>query len=134
MAPRYLLDTNICIYALSGRHARLRHTIDQLASGQAIISVIVYGELQFGIAKSTRKNDAQVILGAFITQVPVQPMPIATAEHYGDIRANLARQGTPIGANDLWIAAHARAAGLAVVTNDVKEFRRVKGLKVANWL
>ena len=134
MAAHYLLDTNICIYALSGRYPQLRREIDRLTAGQAIVSVIAYGELHFGIAKSTRRNDALQRLAAFITQVPVQGLPPTAGEHYGDIRATLGSQGTPIGANDLWIAAHARAANLTIVTNNIREFQRVAGLQLENWV
>lgn len=133
MPARFLLDTNICIYALSGRHPELRGCIDRLPHGRVVISVVVFGELHFGIAKSAHKHDALVRLEAFMTQIPVHTMPPATAEHYGDIRATLSRQGKPIGANDLWIAAHARAAGLTLVSNNLREFQRVDGLKLENW-
>lgn len=133
MALSYLLDSNICIYALSGRHPQLRQRIDRLAPGSVGISVIVYGELQFGIAKSARREDALMRLEAFAQVVPVIELPASAGEHYGDIRAVLAAAGTPIGANDLWIAAHARAATLTIVTNNTREFARVDGLKLENW-
>ena len=133
MTARYLLDTNICIYALSGRYPQLRRRIDRLASGQVVTSAIVWGELHFGIAKSSRRDDALQRLNAFIEIVPVLPLPPAAAVHYGDIRAALAARGTPIGANDLWIAAHARAAALVIVTNNTGEFARIAGLKLENW-
>lgn len=134
MEPRYLLDTNICIYALSGRHQDLAARIDALPVGAAVLSVIVWGELLYGIAKSQRKKDAERRLAALVDAVPVAPLPADAGRHYGDIRARLESRGTPIGANDLWIAAHACAAGLVVVTNNVREFRRVRGLKVENWV
>lgn len=133
MALSYLLDSDICIYALSGHHPRLRDRIDRLAAGSVGMSVIVYGELQFGIEKSARREDALMRLEAFAQVVPVIELPASAGEHYGDIRAVLAVRGTPIGANDLWIAAHARATGLAVVTNNTREFARVEGLKLENW-
>lgn len=134
MAARYMLDTNICVYALSGRHPQLQRHIDRLQPGRTGISVVVYGELHFGIAKSARREDAQSRLAALIQVVPVWPLPVEAAEHYGEIRTELARRGTPIGANDLWIAAHARAANLTVVTNNIREFERVDGLKLENWV
>lgn len=133
MALRYLLDTNICIYALSGRYPALQGTIDRLAPGSAGISVIAYGELHFGICKSSRRDDALLRLDALVSLVTVQPLPADAAEHYGDIRAALTARGLPIGANDLWLAAHARATGLALVTNNLREFERVDGLAVENW-
>lgn len=134
MALRYLLDSNICIYALSGRHPQLRQRIDRLASGRVGMSVVVYGELQFGIAKSARRDDALLRLEAFTQVVPVIGLPASAGEHYGDIRAVLTAQGIPIGANDLWIAAHARATKLTLVTNNMREFARVKALKLENWV
>jgi tRNA(fMet)-specific endonuclease VapC len=133
MSLGYLLDTNICIYALSGRYPRVQQRIDRHAPGRIATSVIVYGELQFGIAKSARREDAQLRLDAFMQIVNVLPLPFEATEHYGDIRALLAKRGTPIGGNDLWIAAHARAANVTLVTNNIGEFERVPGLRLANW-
>lgn len=134
MTLRYLLDTNICIYALSGRYPQVQRRIDRHAPGQLAMSVVVYGELQFGIAKSVRREDAQLRLDAFAQIVPVLPLPMEAAEHYGDIRARLANGGTPIGGNALWIAAHARALNTGLVTNNIREFQRVSGLRLANWI
>ncbi|MGN6655442.1 MAG: type II toxin-antitoxin system VapC family toxin [Rhodanobacter sp.] len=132
-APRYLLDTNIIIYVLSGRYPALRSHIDRLAPGRVATSVMVCGELHYGIAKSERREDALQRLRALLELVPELPLPANVAEHYGDIRAALSTRGKPIGANDLWIAAHARAAHLTLVTNNVREFERVDGLKLENW-
>jgi len=134
MGARYLLDTNTCIYAVSGRHPEVTKRLDRMLPGQAIISVIVYGELMFGAAKSLRPQDARNRLEALKQVAPVEPLPESAADFYGLIRAELERAGTPIGNNDLWIAAHGRASRLTVVTNNESEFRRVKGLKVENWV
>jgi tRNA(fMet)-specific endonuclease VapC len=128
-----MLDTNICIYALSGRHPQLVNRIDALAPGEAVLSVIVHGELAYGITKSQRRKDAEMRLAALENLIAVVPMPAEAGDHYGRIRGQLEAAGTPIGANDLWIAAHAHCGGLVLVTNNVREFRRVKGLKVENW-
>ena len=133
MSLRYLLDTNICIYALSGRYPQVQQRVDRQASGRVAISAIVYGELQFGIAKSSRREDALLRLDTFTQIVAVLPLPVEAAEHYGEIRALLAARGTPIGGNDLWIASHARAANVTLVTNNISEFERVPGLRLANW-
>jgi len=132
-APRYLLDTNILIYVLSGRYPALRAHIDGLAPGRAATSVVVCGELHYGIAKSLRREGALQRLNALLDLIPELPLPVDAAKQYGDIRAELSIHGTPIGANDLWIAAHARAARLTLVTNNVREFQRVKGLKLQAW-
>lgn len=133
MQPRYLLDTNTCIYALSGRHFSVTERVSGLTRGEAVLSVIVFGELLFGIAKSQRRKDAEQRLAALTDAISVAALPPDSARHYADIRADLERNGTPIGANDLWIAAHARAVGLTVVTSNTREFRRVPGLRVENW-
>lgn len=130
---RYLLDTNICIYALSGRHAQLVKRIDALAPGEAVLSVVVHGELAYGIAKSQRREDAEMRLAALESLITVDPLPAEAGDHYGQIRSQLETAGTLIGASDLWIAAHARCEGLVLVTNNAREFRRVKGLKVEDW-
>lgn len=133
MRPRYLLDTNICIYALSGRYPEVRKYLDSRPPGEAIISTIVLGELEYGIAKSKHPHDAHQRLAAFINLIAVHPLPLEAGRHYGEIRAELESQGTPIGANDLWIAAHARAAELTLITHNVNEFNRVPKLHVEDW-
>jgi tRNA(fMet)-specific endonuclease VapC len=132
-APRYLLDTNILIYVLSGRYPAIRSHVDRLAPGRATTSVVVCGELHYGIAKSSRREDALQRLGALLELIPELPLPANAAEHYGDIRAELSVRDTPIGANEIWIAAHARAAGLTLVTSNIRELERVNGLKLENW-
>ena len=130
---RYLLDTNICVYAVSGRHPQVTHRLDRQNIGSVGMSVIVLGELMFGINKSSRREDALLRLEALEQIVGVTALPPEAAAHYGDIRAELERAGTPIGNNDLWIAAHARAVDLVLVTNNVREFSRVSGLALQNW-
>jgi tRNA(fMet)-specific endonuclease VapC len=87
----------------------------------------------FGISKSQRRADALLRLDALQQIAEVKELPVDAAAHYGEIRAQLERAGTPIGNNDLWIAAHARAAGLILVTNNEREFARVPELKLENW-
>ena len=98
------------------------------------MSVITYGELLFGAERSASAAQALATVDQLTVAIPVLPLDPEIAAHYGSIRASLAAMGTPIGNNDLWIAAHARAARLTVVTNDESEFRRVPGLKVENWV
>jgi tRNA(fMet)-specific endonuclease VapC len=97
------------------------------------MSVVVYGELVFGEAMSSRRDEAAAHLAALIETVQVLPLPLEAARRYAEIRAGLARAGRPIGSNDLWIAAHALAEDLTLVTNNEREFRRVPGLRVENW-
>ena len=133
MTLRYLLDTNICIYIKRERPAAVRARMARQRPGSLGMSVVTWGELQFGASKSQQADAARANLAALTQVIAVLPMSEEVAGHYGDIRAVLERQGTPIGNNDLWIAAHARAEGLTLVTNNTREFSRVSGLKLANW-
>ena len=133
MAPRYMLDTNICIYIRQHRSATLLQRFRRLQPGEAAISVITYGELRTGAEKSENAERARTVLDELITLIPVQPMPIDAGKAYGAIRAILERRGDIIGNNDLWIASHARAADLTLVTNNTREFERVPDLRVENW-
>lgn len=130
---RYLLDSNICIYAMKRRPPGLLRKLEARAASCALPAV-AHGELCFGVAKSQRRVEALANLDALLQVLPVLPLPLEAAPRYGEIRAHLEKSGTPIGANDLWIAAHALCAGLILVTNDEEEFRRVPGLKVENWM
>lgn len=134
MLARYMLDTNICIYALSERSPSISNRVRDLAVGEAVVSVIVQGELVHGAQKSDRKDAALLRLNALLHIVPAVALTADAADAYGEIRAELEKLGTPIGNNGLWIAAHARAAGLILVTNNEREFKRVRGLKVQNWV
>lgn len=133
MALRYLLDTNICIYIRRERPRQVRERLARQRPDSVGLSLITWGELLYGAARSRYSAPAREKLDAIVELIPVLPLPKETAGHYGDIRASLATAGTRIGANDLWIAAHARAAGLTVVTNNLREFERVDGLKLENW-
>jgi len=133
MEARYLLDTNAVIYILRSQPVGYLQRFTKLQQREAAISVITYGELLFGIAKSSRKESAMQTLQELNQLMPVLSLPEAAASLYGTMRAELEAAGKIIGNNDLWIAAHAMAAGLILVTNNEKEFRRVRGLKVQNW-
>jgi tRNA(fMet)-specific endonuclease VapC len=133
MEPRYLLDTNICIYIRQKRPEEVLRRFRKLRPGEAVLSVITYGELLYGAAKSEQRVRAIEQLHELVRVLPALSLPEAAAEAYGTIRAELELNGEMIGNNDLWIAAHALAAGLILVTNNEKEFRRVRRLKVQNW-
>ena len=133
MEPRYLLDTNICIYIRQKRPEKVLRRFRRLRPGEAVLSVITYGELLYGAAKSEQRVRALEQLRELVGLLPALSWPETAAESYGAIRAELEAKGEMIGNNDLWIAAHAVAAGLTLVTNNEKEFRRVRGLKVQNW-
>ena len=133
MDPRYLLDTNICIYVRQKRPQRVLQRFEKLAPGEAGISVITYGELIYGAAKSKHSSVMLERLRELTGELPPWPLPETAAEHYGKIRSELETMGEVIGNNDLWIAAHAIAASLILVTNNEGEFRRVRGLRLQNW-
>lgn len=130
---RYLLDTNICIYIRRKRPPEILARFKNLQPGDLGISVITYGELSYGAAKSAEPERAQAGLQRLIEIVPVLPLPEDAGRAYGAIRAALGARGSPIGPNDLWIAAHALASRLILVTNNEREFKRVKGLTLENW-
>ena len=134
MPARYLLDTNICIYIQRQKPGEVFERFKNLKPGDVAISVITWGELLYGAEKSQQRKKALQLLEEFKTFVPVLPMPENAGKTYGAIRASLESTGKPIGNNDLWIAAHAKAAALTIITNNEREFQRVAGLKVQNWV
>lgn len=134
MPVRYLLDTHICIYIQREKPEEVSAHFEQLQPGDAAISVITWGELLYGAEKSRQHKRTMELLEEFRSFVPVLPMPESAGSTYGAIRASLESKGRPIGNNDLWIAAHAKEENLTVVTNNEREFQRVPGLKVQNWV
>ena len=134
MAVRYLLDTNICIYIAKHNPPAVRARFEQLSADALAMSVITLGELQHGAEKSQARTKALAALEQLQSAIQVMPLTHAVGQHYGQIRSSLERTGRPIGNNDLWIAAHARAEGWVLVTNNEREFCRVEGLAVENWV
>ena len=134
MSLRYLLDTDTCIFlrrknpppSLVGRFERLE-------LGEVGMSIITFGELAYGAVKSPEPERQLSVLERLVVLIPVLPLPEGAGRAYGEQRAGLEVKGTIIGSNDLWIAAHALAADLTLVTNNEREFRRVKDLKIENW-
>ena len=133
MEARFLRDTDICICVRQKRSASLRQRFHALQPGEVVVSVITYGELLFGAITRGQLAAEREKWRELVRLLPVLPLPLETSEKYGTIRAELETSGKVIGNNDLWIAAHAMAAQLILVTNNEKEFRRVRGLKVQNW-
>jgi tRNA(fMet)-specific endonuclease VapC len=131
--PRYLLDTNICIYIRRERPQTVMERFKALPPGSMTISVITYGELAYGVRKSPDPRKAIMVLEELVALIPVLPMAAEAAETYGTIRSDLAARGELIGNNDLWIAAHAKSLEVILVTNNEKEFQRVSGLHIENW-
>jgi len=134
MDARFLLDTNICIYIRRQRPPELLARFERLKLGEAVLSVITYGELIYGVEKSQFREQATKQLAELAGLVPIMELPPRAGEFYGAIRASLDVRGEIIGNNDVWIAAHAKAAELTLVTNNEREFRGIQGLKMQNWV
>ena len=130
----YMLDTDICIYVLKKRSDKLRHKFK--VTKNICISSVTYGELCFGIENgdNSMKEVRWKELNLFTQRLFIEPWDENAAKHYGSIRALLRKQGTPIGNNDLLIAAHARSLDSVMVTNNIREFERVPDLIIENWI
>jgi tRNA(fMet)-specific endonuclease VapC len=131
--PRYMLDTDTCSYIMKRSNDAVLKRLQQVPVGDVCISVITKSELLFGVELSLRRQQNEVALNAFLRYVEVLDFPDAASLHYAKIRADLKTLGTMIGANDLFIAAHARSLGLMLVTNHTREFGRVRDLAIENW-
>ena len=134
MAERYLLDTNICIYIAKHNPASVRERFALHSANELTMSVITLGEFRFGAEKSQSKEKALAVIQELANLMNIEELTESAAEHYGQIRAELQNSGQMIGNNDLWIAAHARSQDWVLVTNNEKEFLRVEGLRVENWV
>jgi len=127
-----MLDTNIAIYVIKRRPFAALETFNHHA-GQLCISSITMAELMHGVEKSAIPDHNLRQVEDFVSRLLILDYGNKAAAHYGDIRAVLERKGTTIGVNDLHIAGHARSEGLSLVTNNLKEFERVDGLRLENW-
>ena len=130
---RWLLDTNVLIQIRRHRPESVMARFRTLSVGSVGMSVITFGELRYGLEKSGDPRATET-LAALADLVPVLELGPEAGVHYGTIRATLAREGRIIGNNDLWIAAHALALGVPLVSNNTREFARVPGLKLENWI
>lgn len=130
---KYLLDTNIVIYVIKNRPLSVLKTFNR-NQGRMAISSITLAELAHGVEKSSNPARNMSVVEDFVSRLEVLPYDERAAWHYGLIRTALERQGTPIGVNDNHIAGHARSLGLVVVTNNLREFERVPGISVENWV
>jgi tRNA(fMet)-specific endonuclease VapC len=131
--PQYMLDTNICIYVVKNYPPKLRERFNRLAE-QLCISTVTLAELHYGAEKSARRLDNLEAIRQFVARLGILPFSAAAAAHYGEIRAALERVGTPAGAYDMLIAGHARSEGMTVVTNNLREFERMPGVRAENWV
>jgi len=130
---KYMLDTNIVIYVIKRRPIEILEVFNAHA-GQMCISSITLAELLHGVEKSSMITKNLRKVEDFVSRLEVLPYENTAASHYGDIRADLEKKGTVIGVNDLHIAAHARSEGQILVSNNVREFERVEGLRLENWI
>ncbi len=130
---RHMLDTNICIYVIKNRPAGLRERFNRLAD-QLCISAVTLAEIIYGAEKSSRQTENIKVVEQFASRLDVLPFGERAATHYGQIRADLERAGRPIGLYDMMIGGHARSEGLTLVSNNVREFQHIEGLRIDNWV
>ncbi len=131
--PRFMLDTDTCSYIMKRSNHALLKRLRKIPVNDVCISVITKSELLYGVEVSPRRQQDEAALNGFLRYVEVLDFADEAALAYADIRAQLKSRGTMIGANDLFIAAHARSLGLTLVTNNTREFRRVPRLAIENW-
>jgi tRNA(fMet)-specific endonuclease VapC len=136
IAPVYILDTDTCIFLMRGGHPILEKRVQEVPLQQQVISVMTFAELTYGVkaSASAKRKQNQVALDNLALYLAIVPWPQDAAEHYAEIRLDLKKRGAQLGAAVLMIAAHARAMEAVVVTNNSKDFGRVKGLRVENWV
>ena len=130
---RYMLDTNICIYAIKHKPEQVFQWLQEHDPSEICISSVTYAELVHGVEKSRSVEKNRVALALLLANIEIMSFDSLAAESYGKVRADLEKAGTPIGPLDMMIAGHAKSLGYIVVTNNTKEFERVKGLKLENW-
>jgi len=130
---KYLLDTNACIAYLNGRHQSVVNRIRATAPADLAISTVVVAELRYGADRSARPKENHARIDVLMAEILPLDFDLESAAAYGRLRTRLEAKGTPIGPNDMLIAAQALAHNLVVVTDNVREFRRVRGLRAENW-
>ena len=131
---KYMLDTNICIYVIKQKPAVVLERFRQTDISEISISSITLSELFHGVSKSSKPEQNLMALMQFVAPLEILPFGGEAAQYYGDLRAHLEMQGTPIGSLDMLIAAHALSNESTLVTNNEKEFNRVPSLKIENWV
>ena len=131
--PEYMLDTDISSYIMKRSHEKVLGRLKEIPIDAVCISVITKSELLFGVEVSPRRQQDRAALDEYLRHVEVLDFPDEAALHYAQIRAALKARGTMIGANDLFISAHARSLKLTLVTNNTQEFGRVQELHIENW-
>ena len=129
----YLLDTDICIYLINGRNPKIINAFKSRPLGEIALSAVTLAELEYGASKSAHRDRNRLMLIGFASPFTILPFDGYDAEIFGILRMRLERAGTPIGPYDLQIAAQALARNCVLVTNNVREFERIPGLKIENW-
>jgi tRNA(fMet)-specific endonuclease VapC len=132
--PRYMLDTDISSYVMNQSNLSVLKRLQSVAVNDVCVSAITRSELEYGVAVSPRRDRDQRNLAIFLQHIQVLDYPSDASLDYAQIRAILKTRGAIIGANDLLIAAHSRCLGITLVTNNTREFARVLGLKIENWV
>jgi tRNA(fMet)-specific endonuclease VapC len=131
--PRYMLDTDTCSYIMKRSHPPVLQRLRGIPVSDVCMSIITKAELLYGVEVSPRRAHDAAAVAALLPYVEAVDFADDAALHYAQIRADLKRRGALIGANDLFIAAHARALRLTLVTNNTAEFERISGLAIENW-
>ena len=131
---RYMLDTNICIYVIKHKPREVIERLNEHNPNEICISSVTYAELIHGVEKSKAVEKNRTTLTLLLADIEILPFDTGAAEGYGEIRAELERKGIPIGPLDMMIAGHAKSLGYTVVTNNIKEFDRIDGLRLENWV
>ena len=130
---RYMLDTNTCIYAIKRKPEKVLRKLRDTEPADVCISAVTYAELACGVEKSAAAERNRLALSLLLANIEILDFDARAADEYGRVRAELEKGGKPIGPLDMLIAGHARSLGYTVVTNNLKEFSRVMGLKTENW-
>ncbi|MBE6105920.1 type II toxin-antitoxin system VapC family toxin [Anaerovibrio lipolyticus] len=130
---KYMLDTNICIYAIKHKPERVFIKLQEIDPNDVCISSVTYAELVHGVEKSAAVEKNRLALSLLLANIEIKSFDMKAADEYGKIRADLERKGTPIGPLDMMIAGHAKSLGCILVTNNEREFSRVERLEIANW-
>ena len=130
---KYMLDTNICIYAIKNKPESVIRKVLAQNPEDLCISVITYAELMHGVEKSQAVEKNRIAMSLFLSAITVLDFSSRAAEVYGEIRGELEKKGTPIGPMDLLIAGHAKSQNLVLVTNNTREFVRIPGLQIEDW-
>lgn len=130
---RYMLDTNICIYSIKHKPEQVFLRLQEHDPSDICISSVTYADLVHGVEKSQAVEKNRLALALLLANIEILNFDATAAESYGKIRADLEKQGTPIGPLDMMIAGHAKSLNYTIVTNNTKEFNRIKGLKLENW-